>query len=391
MEAELRTDITIGDICEGFQYNKLEGKGVFGWGSKLTIQPEYQRNYIYEDQKKDVPVIESILKGYPIGLIYFNEPEPGKYEVLDGQQRITSIGRFVADLFPIKDEHGMEQYFTGMPEDKRKLILETKLTIYICRGTESEIKAWFETINIAGVPLNKQELLNSIYSGPFVTLAREVFSNNTNPQKQRWMHYINGNVNRQDYLHTALEWVAGGEDAIGGYMSLHRNDSDITELQTTFSTVLDWAKVVFGTPYPQMKGLEWKRLYDDYHKKPYNQADVRARIEVLLADDQVRNDKGVFEYVLSGESSDFVHLLNVRVFDDRTKKAVYAKQTAEAKAKGISNCPVCAAGTNSNRTKIYSLAEMDADHVQAWSKGGATDASNCELLCKHHNRSKGNK
>lgn len=177
MEAKLKTTITIRDICEGFVYNELEGKGLFGLSGKLTIQPEYQRNYIYADGKKDVAVIESVLKGYPLGLIYFNKIDDSALEVLDGQQRITSIGRFVTNKFAIKDENDMEQYFSGIAGDKQQKIMETPLLIYECEGTESEIKEWFKTINIAGVPLNDQELLNAVFSGPFVTLGKSEFSN----------------------------------------------------------------------------------------------------------------------------------------------------------------------------------------------------------------------
>ena len=185
MKATLRTDITIADICKGFVYNELEGKGLYGLSGKLTIQPEYQRNYIYADGKRDVAVIDSILKGYPIGLIYFVEPTDGKFEVLDGQQRITSLGRFVTGKFAIKDENGMQQYFSGLDKEKQDLILNTPLTIYICRGEEAEIKEWFRTINIVGVPLVNQELLNAIYSGPFVAAAKAEFSNSQNALVQK--------------------------------------------------------------------------------------------------------------------------------------------------------------------------------------------------------------
>lgn len=185
MQTELHIEWTVKDICEGFVYNELEGKGLFGMNGKLTIQPEYQRNYIYADGKKDVAVIESILKGYPIGLIYFNKREDGQLEVLDGQQRITSLGRFVTSKFAIKQD-GMEQYFRGIAKDKQEKILNTKLLIYVCEGTESEIKEWFKTINIVGVPLNHQEVLNAIYSGTFVTLAKEEFSNSQNSNINKW-------------------------------------------------------------------------------------------------------------------------------------------------------------------------------------------------------------
>ena len=173
MITTLRTDITIEEICKGFVYNELEGKGLFGLSGKLTIQPEYQRNYLYAKQKKEEAVIQSVLKGYPLGLIYFNKIGIDKYEVLDGQQRITSLGRFLTGKFPLLDTSGMPHYFGAMPDDQKNIINETKLTIYICEGTETEIKEWFKTINIAGIPLNKQEVANAVYSGPFVTKAKE--------------------------------------------------------------------------------------------------------------------------------------------------------------------------------------------------------------------------
>jgi uncharacterized protein with ParB-like and HNH nuclease domain len=185
MKTTLKTDIAVKEICDGFVYNELEGKGLFGLSGKLTIQPEYQRNYIYAEEGREAAVIQSILKSYPLGLIYFNKVDEDNFEVLDGQQRITSIGRFVNEKFAIKDENGMEQYFSGMAKDKQDKILETKLLIYECEGTESEIKEWFKTINIAGVPLNDQELLNAVYSGPFVTLAKEEFSNSQNANIQK--------------------------------------------------------------------------------------------------------------------------------------------------------------------------------------------------------------
>ena len=186
METTLKTNITVKDICEGFVYNELEGKGLFGLSGKLTIQPEYQRNYIYADGKKDVAVIDSLLKRYPLGLIYFVKVSDDEFEILDGQQRITSFGRFMTNKFAIKDDNGMEQYFDGIAADKKTKILETKLTIYECEGEESEIKNWFRTINIVGVPLNDQEVNNAIFSGPFVTLAKEEFSNSQNANIQKW-------------------------------------------------------------------------------------------------------------------------------------------------------------------------------------------------------------
>lgn len=387
MKTTLRTDITVKDICEGFVYNELEGKGLFGLSGKLTIQPEYQRNYIYADGKKDVAVIDSILKGYPLGLIYFVKVNKDEFEVLDGQQRITSFGRYVTKKFAIKDENGMEQYLDGIAADKRDKILKTKLTIYECEGEESEIKNWFRTINIAGVPLNDQEVNNAIFSGHFVTLAKEEFSNSQNANIQKWSAYIRGSVDRQAFLERALDWVSKGN--IVDYMSSHRFDKNINELKTYFTSVIDWISTVFSDVESEMCGLEWGRMYEMYHKKAYDPKVVSKQVQDLYGDSYVKNRKGIFEYILGALTE--TNLLDVRVFDDATKKSVIAKQTKTAEIKGISNCPLCALGNNSNKTRIWKLKEMDADHVTAWSKGGATDIKNCEMLCKTHNRAKGNK
>lgn len=387
MKTTLRTDITVKAISEGFVYNELEGKGLFGLSGKLTIQPEYQRNYIYADGKRDVAVIESILKGYPLGLIYFNTVSTNKFEVLDGQQRITSFGRFVTNKFAIKDENGMEQYFSGIATDKQDKILNTKLVIYECEGAESEIKEWFKTINIAGVPLNNQELLNAVYSGPFVTLGKEEFSNSQNSNIQKWSAYVSGSANRQEFLERALDWVSKGK--IGDYMSRHRFDNNITELKTYFNSVIDWVSTVFTDVEREMRGLEWGRLYETYKKQPYSPKTLSEQVKRLYSDPYVKNRKGVFEYLLGGSTD--TKLLDIRVFDEATKKSVYAIQTAEAERKSISNCPLCAVGHEANKTKIWKLTEMDADHVTAWSKSGATDPKNCQMLCKTHNRAKGNR
>lgn len=387
MITTLRTDLTVEDICKGFVYNEFEGKGLFGLSGKLTIQPEYQRNYIYADGKKDVAVIDSLLKGYPLGLIYFTKVAEDRYEVLDGQQRITSFGRFVTGKFPIKDANGMQRYFRGLAEDQKKKILESKLTIYICEGEESEIKEWFKTINIAGVPLNEQELSNAIHSGPFVTLAKEEFSNSQNANVQKWGAYIAGSVIRQDFLRTALEWVSKGN--VDAYMSKHRYDTNITELKTYFNSVIDWISSVFLDVDSSMRGLDWGSLYETYHKNAYDPQEVSRKVQELLADYYVNDKKGIYAYILGGCVDH--KLLNVRVFNEPTKKSVYTRQTAEAKQKGCSNCPLCAMGADNNKTRIWKQSEMDADHVTAWSKGGATDIDNCQMLCKTHNRAKGNK
>lgn len=393
MKATLQKDITVEKICEGFVYNELEGKGLFGLAGKLTIQPEYQRNYIYAKENREIAVIDSILKGYPIGLIYFNtvvENGVKRFEVLDGQQRITSIGRFLTGKFAIKDENGMQQYFSGLPRHKQEKILSTCLLIYECEGEETEIKEWFKTINIAGIPLNQQEIYNAIYCGEFVTKAKEEFSNSQNANVQKWRAYVKGDVHRQAFLATALLWISSARNTdVESYMSAHRHDRNIDELKVYFNSVIDWINGVFTDVESEMCGLEWHRLYETYHTTAYNPQEVHKKVQELYADSYVKNRRGIFEYVLGGCVD--TKLLDVRVFDEATKKAVYKQQTADAKKAGKSNCPLCCLGRDNNSNKVWDLKDMDADHVTAWSKGGATDIKNCQLLCKSHNRAKGNK
>jgi hypothetical protein len=388
MKTALRTNITVADICNGFVYNQLEAKGLFGLGGKLTIQPEYQRNYIYAESggKKEAAVIESLLKKYPLGLIYFNKVGEDKFEVLDGQQRITSIGRFVTNKFAIM-ENGDPKYFDSLPADQRALIHESKLLIYECEGVEKEIKDWFETINIAGVKLEPQERLNAIFSGLFVTLAKAEFSNSQNANIQKWSAYIRGNANRQEFLERALDWVSKGD--IGGYMSAHRNDNNINELKTYFNSVIDWVSTVFKDVKKEMQGLEWGKLYEQYHSQSYDPQKVSADVRRLYGDPYIKKKRGIFEFILGGQQ-DF-RLLEVRVFDDATKHSVYEKQTSAARAKSKSNCPLCAVGHDANKSRIYKFDEMDADHVSAWSKGGGSSAENCQMLCATDNRAKGNR
>jgi len=386
----MKTDLThytVEQICDGFVYNELEGRGLFGLAGKLTIQPEYQRNYIYITDGRDAAVIDSLLKGYPLGLIYFNRAGEDQLEVLDGQQRITSFGRFVTGKFAIVDANGMQQYFGGLSKDQQRKVLESEILVYECSGTESEIKQWFKTINIAGVPLNDQELLNAIYSGPFVTAGKAEFSNSQNANIQKWGAYVKGPVDRQKFWECALEWVSKGN--VDDYMSKHRHNDDITEVKTYFNTVIDWVTGVFVSVESEMCGLEWGWIYEQYHKKPYDPTVVDAEVKKLYGDPYVRSRKGVFEYILGGSND--TKLLDVRVFDAATSRSTYEKQTAAARQAGKSNCPLCALSTDANKTKIWAFADMDADHVAAWSKGGATITSNCQMLCKTHNRAKGNR
>lgn len=388
----MKTDLkhyTVDEVVKGFVYNELEGKGLFGLSGKLVIQPEYQRHYIYGDGKRDAAVIESLLKEYPLGLIYFNVDGNG-LEVLDGQQRITSIGRFLTGKFAIRVA-GKEQTFSSLPIEDQNLLKNSTLLVYECQGTEKEIKEWFQKINIVGVPLNKQELLNAIYSGPFVTKAKAEYSNSNNANMQKWSSYIKGDPKRQEVLAVALEWVSDSQDInVDAYLANHRHDVDIAGLKTYFTSVVDWVGSVFTRPPDRdMRGLPWGRLYEEYHSQSYDASKIDAGVNKFRGDSAVDNNRGIYEYLLSGKSD--TKLLGIRLFDEKMKRIAHQQQTDKAKAANVSNCPLCALGTDANKTRIYKQSEMDADHVTAWSKGGATDLANLTMLCTTHNRAKGNR
>lgn len=387
MKATLR-QYTVRQILEGFVFNELEGKGLFGLAGKLVIQPEYQRHYIYGDGKRDVAVINSLLKSYPLGLIYFNVNNDD-LEVLDGQQRITSIGRFVTGKFAIQVD-GNEQTFNSLPRDSQNLILESTLLIYECEGTEPEIKEWFKTINTVGVALTPQERLNAIYSGKFITAAKAEFSNSNNANLHKWSSYVKGDPKRQEVLEVALHWVAAAQNkTIDSYLAAHRTDTQINELKKYFTSVIDWVDGLFTVTHKVMRGLEWGRLYEEYHDTAYTPSELARDVDALLGDEAVTSSAGVFEYLLSKKQKP--ELLAVRLFDDKTKKAAYKRQVKASETSEMSNCSVCASVKNVNQKRIYKIEEMEADHVTAWSNGGQSDLDNCEMLCVVHNRAKGNR
>lgn len=380
---------TVKQLCDGFIWSKEEHKGLNGLGGKLIIQPEYQRNFLYanNDSELEIAVIESIRNGYPLGVLYFNQIENGMMEVLDGQQRVTSLGRFLADKFSIMLD-GRPYKFSILPKEIREQIESTKLMAYICtEGTEYEVMKWFTIINMGGIKINKQEERNASYYGSFVTLAKQVFSNKKNSNMSMWQRYVKGAADRQEVLERALDWVSRGN--IDNYMKEHRNDTDIDELKDHFDDVIDWIKGTFDDVNSDMCGLKWGELYDNYHKNNYNHAALNAKVRELRADDRITAQRNVYEYVLGGCEDDT--LLNIRVFDKTQKTILYNRQTTEAREKGISNCPDCVLEGKANKSRIWDIKDMEADHIKAWSKGGPTDLENGQMLCIRHNKLKGNR
>ncbi len=364
-------NIKVREIINGY---KDDGEnGVVGYGGKLNIRPPYQREFIYGEEKRNA-VIKTLRKGFPLNTMYWAVDEDGNYELMDGQQRTVSICRYVTEIIPVKFEDGSEVAFTSLTADQQKEILDYELSVYICEGLPSEKLSWFKTINIAGEKLTDQELLNAMHTGPWLTDAKRWFSKSSAPAIQNDIDkLVKGTPLRQEILETALRWIS--DDNIENYMNLHKDDKDAQELWQYWQEVFDWVKRVFpnqdNSRTKIMIGLEWGKFFNEHKDEKFNAKKLEERIIELIDDDEVTSQKGIYEYLLTGN----LKTLNLRAFDDKTKIKVYTRQ------KGI--CPVC--------KKHFEINEMEADHITPWHAGGKTTIENCQMLCKDDNRRKSGK
>jgi len=358
MRIELK-EITVRELIDG--YLDSGNDGVIGYGGSLDIRPPYQREFIYKDKQREA-VIDTINKSFPLNVMYWAVRDEGGFEVMDGQQRTISICQYVEGDFSL---NGM--YFDNLKSDQQDRILNYRLMIYQCEGTDSEKLDWFRTINIAGEKLTDQELLNAVYSGPWVSDAKRYFSKNDCAAYNLGKDYLIGVPNRQDYLETTIKWI--NNDSIEDYMARNQHSPNANELWLYYQNVISWVRVVFPKYRREMKGVGWGFLYNTYKNGKYDSKKLEARTATLMMDDDITNKKGIYEYLLSGNEKH----LNVRAFTDSQKREAYERQ------KG--NCVVC--------KKHFDISEMEADHITPWVDGGKTNADNCNMLCKHDNRRKG--
>ncbi len=369
MKIELH-EIKIRDVVNG--YVDSQENGVVGYGGKLNIRPAFQREFVYKEKQRNA-VIETVMKGFPLNVMYWVDDGNGNFELLDGQQRTISICQYVNGDFSLN-----ERFFHSLTQAEKERFLDYSLMIYICNGNDKEKLDWFKIINIAGVQLKEQELRNAVYTGEWLSDAKRYFSKNGCVAYLLANKYINGEVNRQDYLEKALEWISSREKTtIREYMSIHQHDSHATPLWQYFQSVITWAQTIFPKYRKEMKGLNWGILYNEYCDKNYNPQELEEKIVKLMQDDDVTKRSGIYEYLLSGNEKH----LNIRAFTENEKRLVYERQ------KGI--CPHC---KEEGREKThYEIDEMEADHITPWCEGGKTSVENCQLLCKEHNRRKSNK
>lgn len=361
MNIELKK-ITVRELTEDYEDN--EENGVLGYGGKLDIRPPYQREFVYGDKERDA-VIDTLRKGFPLNVMYWAVREDGNYEVIDGQQRTISICQYVNGDFAY-----MFKYFHNLQEDEKEQILNYELMVYICSGEDSEKLKWFETINIAGKELTKQELKNAVYSGSWVTDAKRYFSKNGNPAQAIGSDYLSGKANRQEYLETAIKWISNGN--IDVYMANHQHDKNALALWQYFQSVITWVQGTFINKRTKfMKGVDWGGLYNKFKDEVFDTKAIEEETAKLIADDDVERKKGIYPYILTRDE----RFLGVRAFSDSMKQKVYEQQNGK--------CAIC--------NEPFEIYQMEGDHITPWHEGGKTVEENLQMLCKDDNRRKSGK
>lgn len=354
--------ITVREVADGYLDSAEEG--VVGYGGKLDIRPKYQREFIYDEKKRNA-VLDTIRKGFPLNVMYWVVTDQGTYEVMDGQQRTISFCQYVNGDFSIPvDGHPMS--FHNLPKTLQDQILDYTLMVYFCSGTDKEKLDWFRIINIAGERLSDQELRNAVYTGPWLTHAKTIFSKTNCAAYLLANKYVNGSPIRQEYLETAISWLSDGH--IEDYMSTHQHDPNANELWSYFQAVISWVVLTFTTYRKEMKGVDWGDLYNRFKGGLYDTSKLEDEIKALMIDDDVTRKKGIYPYVLSRDEK----YLAIRAFTEAQRREAYERQG------GI--CPKCG--------KHFEIDGMEADHITPWSKGGKTNAANCQMLCLEDNRRK---
>ncbi|MFA5178005.1 MAG: DUF262 domain-containing protein [Candidatus Paceibacterota bacterium] len=353
--------ISIREVIAGYKDSAEEG--VTAYNGKLNIRPKYQREFVYNEKQRNA-VIETIKNIFPLNVMYWMIREDGGYEVLDGQQRTISIGQYVTGDFSLND-----RYFHNLTKEEQDKILDYKLMIYFCEGTDKERIDWFTIINISGVKLTDQEILNAVYTGPWLSDAKLKFSKSNcaayllaNDEGQ----LVSGSPIRQEYLETALSWINDGK--IRDYMAKHQHDKSADELWNYFQNVVAWVRKTFPNYRKEMASVNWGELYNQFENKKVNTSKLETEIAELMQDEDITKKSGIYPYVLTREERN----LSIRAFNDKMKREAYEKQ------KGI--CVKC--------KKHFEIEEMEADHIKPWHEGGKTTSENCQMLCKQCNRTK---
>ena len=362
-------EIPVKDVAQDF--SDTPDNGATGYSGRLDIRPAFQREFIYKEKQRNA-VIETVLHGFPLNVMYWSKVKEDTYEMLDGQQRTISLCSYINGDYSISMD-GMPRKFSNLTPDEQNAILNYPLMIYICEGTDKDKLDWFKTININGERLNTQEMRNAIYAGKWLTEAKKHFSKLQCPAHLIASDYLSGSSIHQQYLEVALKWIADRDNiSLEEYMSIHQNDTNCNDLWLYFQSVINWTKATFSVQRKKlMKGLDWGIIYNNHKNDKLDPNLLEDRILKLLDDEDVTNQKGIYEYVLDGKEKH----LHIRAFSPKMARTAYERQ------KGV--CPAC--------LKQFKIEEMEADHITPWSAGGPTTADNCQMLCRECNRRKGSK
>ena len=361
--------LSVGDLIQGYHEDDATSR-VVAWGGKLDVRPEYQREYVYGEGQRDA-VVNKVLNGFPLNIMYFVDRQDGTFEVLDGQQRIISICRYAMNQYSVKVPAATGGYdalnYPNLYDELRDKFLGYELHVYVCQGTDKEKLDWFQIINIAGETLEQQEIRNALYHGPWLTDAKSVFSRRNCAAHKNYGKYMAGDYIRQKYLETAFSWKAAqegytGRDAVAEYMKAHRADKDANDLWSYFEAVFRWVQDIFGKQFDKsMKGVAWGMLYNEHKDDMLDPAEMQRRVRELLADTEVLRKSGIYAYLLTGEEKH----LSPRQFDADVALAKYHQQGGK--------CAICG--------QPKDFKDMHADHIVPWSKGGKTVPENCQMLC----------
>lgn len=374
-------NITVHDLTEKYKDDPVDG--VYGYNGKLCLRPRFQREFVYDNAKRDA-VIETVYNGFPLGLMYWSKSNNDicEFDCLDGQQRSISIAAFVTDKFSIMQD-GNRRYFHNLSDEEKEKFLNYELEIKVCDGSESEKLAWFKTINTAGDKLKPQELLNAVYSGSWLEEAKKWFSKPGCPasDKKDFGGYITGSAIRQDLLEQAIKWASIRDEMKGPseYMAVHQHDKNADDLWQYFQTVIAWAKMLFPAkdiPENIRKGQDWGALYAKYHNNTYSSTVLVNEVHNLILDDEVTKKAGIIPYVLSDKTPADERNLSLRAFPESMRIKAFEQQNHK--------CSICG-------KEFEKVGDMQADHIVPWSAGGKTTEDNLQMLCTKCNNAKSDK
>jgi hypothetical protein len=397
---------------------------------ELTLQPQYQRNYVATDLIAS-KLIESIILDVPIPVVYLAEEQDGSYSVIDGQQRLTSFLSFLEGKFP-DTRHFKLSGLKVLPELNRKLFidLDTELqkkirsttihSIIIKKESNPDIKfEIFERLNTGSTKLNEDEIRNTVYRGSYIELLSELSEN----------HVFHGLVRKDNfkkrmiYRGMILRFFALSEKSYLNYKASMKQFSNkelrdnrdlssikVKEYKLRFEHCLDLVKVVFGDmafrrymPGNENESGKWAdtqinmALYDIQMVGfvNYSKNEVLAKADLIregLLDLMINNQKFNEQLIWQTSNTDVLKK-RFRTYMDMLEAIigdpVYSQRnfSFSVKEELFRENPFCAISGQ----KILAIEDSEVDHIIPYSKGGKTEKNNAQLVLRYFNRAKKDK